>query len=39
MARTASAGHRQQLAQMAATWVQLAESRKCQLEKQSKANN
>ena len=36
MARTALPNHRAQLQQMAATWEQLAEGRKKQLEKEGK---
>ena len=36
MARVASAGHRTQLEQMAATWDQLAEARARQLAKEGK---
>ena len=38
MARTASSpAHRAQLEEMAATWMQLADARKAQMEKQGKA--
>lgn len=37
MARTAPPAHRQQLEQMADTWMQLADARKRQLEKQGKS--
>ena len=37
MARVASAGHRTQLEQMAATWDQLAEARARQLAKEGKS--
>ena len=36
MARTASPAHREQLENMAATWTQLAEARKRQVEKQGR---
>jgi ferric-dicitrate binding protein FerR (iron transport regulator) len=36
MARTASPTHREQLETMAATWTQLAEARKRQMEKQGR---
>lgn len=38
MARTALPTHRTQLEQMAATWEQLAQARKHQLEKQGKTS-